>query len=88
MSIFCLVDDKYIPVYRIMWISALPHFCGSSQCQHEGDYEIRLEHVEAVWVNQIDRDAVLEALEMWQGGLGPVDGMDDLDEMDDLDDDQ
>ena len=83
MSIFCQVDDKYVPVYRIMWISALPHFCGSPQCQHEGDYEVRLEHGEALWVNQTDRDAVIEALEMWQGGLGPVEGVDDIEDLDD-----
>ena len=26
MSVFCTVDDKHIPLYRIMWVSALPHF--------------------------------------------------------------
>ena len=76
MSILCLIDDKYVPIYRIMWVSALPHFCGSPQCEHEGDYEVRLEHGEAIWVNQEDRDSVLEGLELWQGGLGPVDDMD------------
>ena len=89
MSILCLIDDKYVPIYRIMWVSALPHFCGSSQCEHEGDYEVRLEHGEVVWVSQEDRDSVVEALEMWQGGLGSVDdgdinGMD----LNDVDDDE
>jgi hypothetical protein len=71
-----------------MWISALPHFCGSRQCQHEGDYEVRLEHGEAIWVNQTDRDAVLEALEMWQGGLGPVEGMEDMEDLENMEDDE
>ncbi len=22
MSIFCIIDDKYVPLYRIMWVSA------------------------------------------------------------------
>jgi hypothetical protein len=49
MSVFFLVDDKHIPVYRIMWIAATPHFCGSPECEQEGDYEIRLEQGESVW---------------------------------------
>ena len=68
MSIFSLVDDKYIPLYRVMWVSAIPHFCGEPDCQHEGDYEIALEHNEAVWANQKERDAMLAAIEQWHGG--------------------
>jgi hypothetical protein len=71
MSIFCLVDDKHIPVYRVMWVAATPHFCGAPECEHEGDYEIRLEQGEAVWGSREERDAMLQALEAWQGGLGP-----------------
>ena len=41
--IFVIVDDKHVPVYRIMWVSDVPHFCGDDECQCEGDYEIRLE---------------------------------------------
>ena len=26
MSVFCMVDDKHVPLYRILWVSALPHF--------------------------------------------------------------
>ena len=37
MSAFCLVDDKHVPLYRILWVSELPHFCGSDDCQQEGD---------------------------------------------------
>jgi len=70
MSILCTIDDKHVPLYRIMWVSALPHYCGSSECQHEGDYEIRLEQGEVVWANQRERDQVIDALESWQGGLG------------------
>ena len=35
--IFVLVDDKHIPVYRIMWVSDVPHFCGNDECQCEGE---------------------------------------------------
>jgi len=61
-----MIDDKHVPLYRILWVSAVPHFCGSDECQHEGDYEIRLEHGESVWANQEERDAVIEAIEAWQ----------------------
>ena len=61
-SIFCKVDDKYIPIYRIMWISDLPHFCGHEDCQHEGDYEVRLEQDESVWACREERDGVLDAI--------------------------
>jgi hypothetical protein len=68
MSGFCLIDDKYVPLYRIVWISALPHFCGDTECQREGQYEVRLEQGEAVWAaNGEERDAVLAALEIWMG---------------------
>ncbi|MHC4179077.1 MAG: hypothetical protein ACYSWU_16310 [Planctomycetota bacterium] len=68
MSIFCVVDDKHVPLYRIMWVSELPHFCGSQDCRHEGQYEVRLEHGESVWASQEERDAVLAALEAAQEG--------------------
>jgi hypothetical protein len=71
MSIFCMIDDKHVPLYRVMWVAATPHFCGSDDCQCEGDYEVRLEQAESVWANRQERDALLEALEAWQGGLGP-----------------
>ena len=61
--IFVLVDDKHIPVYRIMWVSDVPHFCGNEDCQCEGDYEVRLEQDESIWASRIERDEVLmEAL--------------------------
>ena len=63
-----VVDDKHVPLYRIMWVSAIPHFCGSADCEREGEYEIRLEQGEAVWASQQERDDVLAALEAWGGG--------------------
>jgi hypothetical protein len=71
MSIFCVIDDKNIPLYRVMWVAATPHFCGSDDCEREGQYEIRLEQGESVWAKIQERDALLEALETWQGSIGP-----------------
>ncbi len=68
MSVFCLVNDKHVPLYRILWVSDLPHFCASSECQHEGEYEIRLDHEESIWGSREERDAVLAAIEAWQEG--------------------
>jgi hypothetical protein len=80
MSAFCTIDDKYVPLYRILWISSLPHFCGEEDCQREGQYEVRLEHGESVWATSADeRDAVLAALEVWTEGGAP-------DETDDFED--
>jgi hypothetical protein len=68
MPVFCKVDDKFVPLYRIMWISALPHFCGEADCEREGQYEIRLEQGETVWATSPEqRDAALAALEQWGG---------------------
>jgi hypothetical protein len=68
-SVFCIVDDKHIPLYRVMWISDIPHFCGHDDCMHEGDYEIRLEQDESVWATRDERDNMLSAIEAWQGGV-------------------
>lgn len=73
MTIFCVVDDKHIPLYRVMWIASTPHFCGHDDCEREGQYEIRLEQGESVWGSMKDRDSMLAALEAWQGGLGDPD---------------
>jgi hypothetical protein len=73
MSIFCVVDDKHIPLYRVMWVASTPHFCGADDCTREGCYEVRLEQGESVWANGEQRDAMLAALEAWQSGMGPVD---------------
>ena len=69
MSNFCTVDDKHVPLYRIMWISSLPHFCGEDDCMAEGKYEIRLEQGESVWANVEERDEALAAMQRWQAGL-------------------
>ena len=66
-SIFCVVDDKHVPMHRIIWISDVPHFCGQDDCQCEGDYEVRLDHDESLWANRQQRDLVLEAMEKWHG---------------------
>ena len=68
-SIFCKIDDKHVPLYRVLWVSDLPHFCGEEDCLCEGQYEIRLENDESVWGTRIERDAMLKAIEEWQGGL-------------------
>ena len=69
MSIFSIADDKHIPLYRVMWIAATPHFCGEDDCDCEGKYEIRLEQGEAIWASGSDRDEILKALEHWHGGM-------------------
>ena len=68
MSAFCQVDGKHVPLYRVHWVSELPHFCGSEECQREGQYEIHLGQEESVWATREERDAVLAAIESWQGG--------------------
>ena len=67
-SIFCKVDDKHLPLYRVLWVSEVPHFCGHEDCVCEGQYEIRLEKDESVWADRQERDNVLSAIEAWQGG--------------------
>lgn len=68
-SFMCLIDDKQVPLYRIIWVSAVPHFCGEDDCVCEGQYEVRLEQGESVWGSREDRDRVLAALEAWQRGM-------------------
>jgi hypothetical protein len=65
MAELCIIDDKHVPLYRIVWVSALPHFCGAPDCQREGQYEVRLEQGETLWADLQERDAVIEALEAW-----------------------
>ena len=62
-----LIDDKYVPLYRIVWISAVPHFCGEADCMHEGDYEVRLDVDDSLWTSGDERDQVIEALNLWCG---------------------
>jgi hypothetical protein len=66
MSAFSLVDDKHVPLHRVLWVSELPHLCGSSDCEREGEYEIRLEQGESVWGSLQERDAMLAAIEAWR----------------------
>jgi len=73
MSVLQTIDDKHVPLYRILWISAVPHFCGSDDCEREGQYEVRLEQGESLWASRQERDTVMEALEAW----GELDGLDD-----------
>src|SRR5207302_9478870 len=79
--IFVLVDDKHIPVYRIMWVSDVPHFCGNEECQCEGDYEIRLEQDESIWASRPERDTVLKAVEAWYNGEHQGGGHSEEDEL-------
>ena len=59
------VDDKHVPLFRIVWIADVPHFCGEDDCLHEGEYEIRLDVDDSLWTNSLERDEVLEALRRW-----------------------
>ncbi|MCA9100922.1 MAG: hypothetical protein KDA63_07235 [Planctomycetales bacterium] len=72
---YCLVDDKHVPLYRVIWISDTPHFCGEEDCMHEGEYEIRLEQGECVWATRAERDLAIEALDEWMSGPEPPDEM-------------
>jgi hypothetical protein len=67
-TVFCKVDDKFIPIYRVMWIAEVPHFCGEEDCIREGQYEIRLEQDESVWASREERDGALSAVESWVQG--------------------
>ena len=70
MSIFCNIDDKRVPLFRVVWISEVPHFCGDTECECEGRYEVRLEQGESVWANREQRDNVCQELEKWVGREG------------------
>ncbi len=59
------VDDKHVPLYRVVWVSDVPHFCGEDDCMHEGDYEVRLDVEDSIWTNNQGRDLVLAALNRW-----------------------
>ena len=71
MSVFYLVDDKHVPLYRVMWVASTPHYCGEEDCQREGFYEVRLEQGEVVWATMPERDGLLAALEVWASGGEP-----------------
>ncbi|MDX1964909.1 MAG: hypothetical protein SFX18_17295 [Pirellulales bacterium] len=59
------VDDKYLPLHRVLWVAATPHFCGHEDCEREGQYEVCLEQGESIWANLIDRDELLARLDEW-----------------------
>ncbi len=67
MSVFCKIDDKHVPLYRIIWISAVPHFCGSEECEREGQYEVQLEQTETLWATAAEQAEILQAIEAWHG---------------------
>ena len=68
-SAFCKIDDKFVPLYRILWISEVPHFCGEEDCVCEGMYEVRLEQDESVWAQSpAERDMVVTSMEQWCKG--------------------
>lgn len=73
MSVLCRIDDKHVPLYRVMWVAATPHFCGEEDCQREGSYEVQLEQDDVVWAKPDEQVELLKRLEAWQGGLGPAD---------------
>jgi hypothetical protein len=64
-SVFTLIDDKHVPLARIVWISDVPHFCGREECEVEGLYEVRIEADESMFATRADRDTALAALEGW-----------------------
>ena len=66
MPVFCSIDDKRVPLYRIVWVSELPHFCGDPECEREGHYEVRLEEGESVWAaSAMQQEAAIDSLEAW-----------------------
>ena len=67
-SAFVKIDDKHVPLYRVMWVADTPHFCGQEDCEVEGRYEVRLEQGEAVFCTREERDGALSALEYWSSG--------------------
>ena len=62
-----IVDDKHVPLYRIVWVSDTPHFCGEEDCTCEGKYEVRLDVDDSLWTHGDGRDQVVEALNGWCG---------------------
>ena len=62
-----LVDDKHVPLYRIVWVADLPHWCGEQDCTREGEYEIRLDVDDSIWTSLKGRDQVIAALKKWAG---------------------
>lgn len=62
-----IIDDKHVPLQRIVWVSDLPHFCGNEDCDVEGRYEVRIEGDESLFGTREERDETLEAMKEWYG---------------------
>ena len=66
------IDDKHVPLYRIVYVADVPHFCGDPECMHEGEYEVRLDVDEiSIWVGQNERDLAVRILQQWCGEPPP-----------------
>ncbi|MDA8743213.1 hypothetical protein N9N28_01155 [Rubripirellula amarantea] len=65
------IDDKWVPLYRIVWVADVPHFCGEPDCMHEGEYEIRLDVDDSIWTNGEGRDEAVQGLTKWCNGPSP-----------------
>ena len=48
-----------------MWISDLPHFCCSGECEREGQYEVTVRHNENISAN-LQQDTW--AMKPWEPG--------------------
>lgn len=57
-----LIDDKHVPLARIVWVADVPHFCGNEECTVEGRYEVRIEGDESLFSSREERDTTLELL--------------------------
>ena len=68
------IDDKHVPLYRIVWIADLPHFCGEEDCTREGEYEVRLDVDDSLWTTASERDEILKAWTIWCGGPSSDEG--------------
>ena len=68
VSIFCRVDDKNVPLYRVLWVAATPHYCGDVDCQCEGLHEVALDAGESIWAKFEEKEHLLQMIEEWQGG--------------------
>ena len=73
MSIFCTIDDKHVPLYRVMWVAATAHFCGHEDCQAKASTKSAWSRANRFGPRGSERDEMLTALEGWQGGIEPDD---------------
>ena len=64
--VVCKIDDKHIPLFRVLWVSDVPHFCGAEDCVAEGRYEIKLDaDDQSVWASREERDETISAMQAW-----------------------